>query len=49
MSGQPGLMVYFDAESPAILALSFVKEVSSALFAISAVKLGLIFSQIFLI
>ena len=26
-SGQPGLMIYYEAESPAIRALSFVKEV----------------------
>jgi len=26
-SGQPGLMIYFEAESPAVRALSFVKEV----------------------
>ena len=26
-SGRPGIMVYYDAESPAVRALSFVKEV----------------------
>jgi len=31
MSGQPGIMVYFDAESPAVRALSFVKEVSDGI------------------
>jgi hypothetical protein len=31
-SGQPGLMVYHEAESPAVRALSFVKEVSDEVF-----------------
>ncbi len=26
-SGQPGLMIYYEAESPAVRALCFVKEV----------------------